>query len=60
MKQGLNKYGHKNVTYIKDPITLAKSILPNINSGDLIICLGAGTITKIANNLEQDLKNEYK
>ena len=60
LKKGLNKYGHKNVTYIKEPITLAKSILPNINSGDLIICLGAGTITKIANNLEQDLKNEYK
>ena len=60
LRQGLNKYGHKNVSYIKDPITLAKSILPIINSGDLIICLGAGTITKIANNLEQDLKNECK
>ena len=27
---------------------------------DLIICLGAGSITKIANSLEEELKNEVK
>ena len=60
LEKGLTKYGHKNITYINNPLLLAKSILHNIEPGDLIICLGAGTITKIANNLEQDLKNEYK
>ena len=33
---------------------LLKLIQPN----DLVICLGAGSITKIANTLEEELKNE--
>ena len=60
LEEGLTKYGHKNVTYVKDSRILAKYLLPQINSGDLIICLGAGTITKIARSLEQELKNECR
>ena len=58
LEKGLTKYGHKNVLYIKDQNLLAKKILNIIKPDDLIICLGAGSITKIANNLEEKLKNE--
>ena len=58
LEKGLSKYGHKNVLYIKNQNLLAKKLLNIIKPDDLIICLGAGSITKIANNLEEELKNE--
>jgi UDP-N-acetylmuramate--alanine ligase len=60
LEKGLTKYGHKNVLYIKDQNLLAKKLLNIIKPNDLIICLGAGSITKIANNLEEKLKNENR
>ena len=58
LERGLANYGHKNVIYIKDQNLLTKKLIKLINPNDLIICLGAGSITNIANNLEKDLKNE--
>ena len=58
LEKGLTNYGHKNVLYIKDQNLLAKNLLNIIQPNDLIICLGAGSITKIANSLEEELKNE--
>ena len=58
LENGLTNYGHKNVLYMKDKNLLAKKLIKLIQPNDLIICLGAGSITKIANNLEEELKNE--
>ena len=60
LESGLTNYGHKNVLYIKNKKHLTKTLLKLIQPNDLIICLGAGSITKIANNLEEELKNEEK
>ena len=60
LESGLTNYGHKNVLYIKDKNHLTKTLLKLIQPNDLIICLGAGSITKIANNLEEELKNEER
>ena len=60
LEKGLADYGHKNVLYIQNQNLLAKNLLKLIQPNDLIICLGAGSITKIANNLEEVLKNEDK
>ena len=60
LEKGLADYGHKNVLYIQNQNQLAKNLLKLIQPGDLIICLGAGSITKIANSLEEELKNEDK
>ena len=60
LQNGLSMYGHKNVAYIKDQKTLIKTLLKIVKPDDLIICLGAGSITKIANKLEKDLNNEHK
>jgi len=58
LEKGLADYGHKNVLYIQNQNLLAKNLLKLIQPNDLIICLGAGSITKIANSLEEELKNE--
>ena len=60
LEKGLADYGHKNVLYIQNQNLLAKNLLQLIQPNDLIICLGAGSITKIANSLEKELKNEDK
>ena len=54
----MTNYGHKNVFYVKDQNQLAKTLIKIVKPNDLIICLGAGSITKIANTLEEELKNE--
>ena len=60
LEKGLADYGHKNVLYLQNQNLLAKNLLQIIQPNDLIICLGAGSITKIANSLEEELKNEDK
>ena len=57
LKNGLLKYGHKNVSYIESKKALIREILKIISPNDIIICLGAGSITKIANTLEKELHN---
>ena len=60
LEVGLSNYGHKNVLYIKDQKTLVKTLLKLAKPNDLIICLGAGSITKIANKLEDNLDYECR
>ena len=57
LKNGLLKYGHKNVSYIESKRALIRETLKIISPNDIIICLGAGSITKIANTLEKELHN---
>ncbi len=57
LKNGLLKYGHKNVSYIESKKALIRETLKIISPHDIIICLGAGSITKIANTLEKELHN---
>ena len=57
VKKGLLKYGHKNVSYIESKKALIRETLKIISPHDIIICLGAGSITKIANTLEKELHN---
>ena len=57
LKNGLLKYGHKNVSYIESKKALIIETLKIISPHDIIICLGAGSITKIANTLEKELHN---
>ena len=48
---------HKNVKYIDGDIELAsKKIYPLLNKNDIVITLGAGTITKVGNLIEQNFK----
>ncbi|MBI3452682.1 MAG: UDP-N-acetylmuramate--L-alanine ligase [Rhodospirillales bacterium] len=52
---GLRAHGHRKVTPLADPKDLATTVLELARPGDLVVCLGAGSITNWANALPQDL-----
>ena len=54
--QGLRLRGHRNVHTIDGGNDLATTVAPLVGEGDLIVCLGAGTITAWANALPDQLK----
>jgi UDP-N-acetylmuramate--alanine ligase len=51
----MKKAGHANVTALEKPEDLAALIHARANPGDLVICLGAGSITHWANALPAEL-----
>src|ERR1700726_1488168 len=52
---GLIEHGHRNVRPLADPGELAPMIRELGRPGDMVVCLGAGSITGWANNLPADL-----
>ena len=52
---GVRARGHRNVHTLDDPADLAALIAQLADSGDLVVCLGAGTITNWANALPAEL-----
>ncbi len=48
---GIIKAGNKNVIKLNDKSELPKIIKSNSKSGDIVVCVGAGTITNWANEL---------
>ncbi len=53
--QGLKLRGHRHVHPIEGGEDLAETVAPLVQQGDLIVCLGAGTITQWANALPEQL-----
>lgn len=54
---GLRAHGHPSVAGLDDPKDLAGLVLEVASPGDVVLCLGAGTITKWAEALPQALEN---
>ena len=54
--QGLRTRGHRQVTALDDPSDLAGLIHDVATAGDLVICLGAGSITGWAHELPDGLQ----
>jgi UDP-N-acetylmuramate--alanine ligase len=52
---GLRAHGHRHVVALPAPEDLAATLGPLTGSGDLIVCLGAGTITRWAQALPGEL-----
>jgi UDP-N-acetylmuramate--alanine ligase len=52
---GLIEHGHRNVRPLADPDELAPMIRELARPGDMVVCLGAGSITGWANRLPEDL-----
>ena len=48
---GLKRRGHRSAATIADADGLAKALAETIREGDLVVCLGAGDITKWAAGL---------
>ena len=53
--EGLRALGHRSVTALPGPEALAAEVSQLASSGDIIMCLGAGTITAWAAALPQEL-----
>jgi len=53
--EGLRHHGHRSVHALEGPEALPGLIDELAASGDLVVCLGAGTITQWANALPEDL-----
>ena len=53
--RGLNEFGHLNAMILENKDRLADMIYEHAEKGDLVICLGAGTITNWAAELPEQL-----
>lgn len=56
---GLQNHGHKNALTLNSEKDLASILKPIAQPGDVVICLGAGSITKWAYDLPQQLEQEF-
>jgi UDP-N-acetylmuramate--alanine ligase len=52
---GLRARGHRHVVALDDPADLAGIIADSTGPGDMVVCLGAGSITNWANALPAEL-----
>jgi UDP-N-acetylmuramate--alanine ligase len=52
---GLIEHGHRNVHSLPDPSELASIVSELTRSGDMVVCLGAGSISSWANSLPGEL-----
>ncbi|WP_199554533.1 UDP-N-acetylmuramate--L-alanine ligase [Sandaracinobacteroides hominis] len=57
LAEALKRSGHRQVLTISGEGELASTIAPLLGAGDMVICLGAGDITKWASHLAADLAN---
>ena len=55
--EGLRHHGHRTVQALEAPRALAGLINELAENGDIIVCLGAGTITQWANSLPDELRH---
>ena len=53
--EGLRTHGHRSVEALLDPDALPEMVSRLTNAGDLVVCLGAGTISNWANDLPDAL-----
>ncbi len=55
--EGLRRNGHRHAEPLKSPDTLANQIRDLVSRGDMVVCLGAGSITSWAQALPKDLSS---
>lgn len=56
LTDNIRKYGHKNVTYLGDVATAAGKVVENLQPGDLVITLGAGSVTRLSDEILEQLR----
>ncbi len=56
LTENIKKFGHKNTTYIGDIETAAEKVCSYLQAGDLVITLGAGTVTRLSDEILDRLK----
>ena len=56
LTENVRKFGHKNVSYIGDIETAAAKVCSVLHRGDLVITLGAGSITGLSDEILASIK----
>jgi UDP-N-acetylmuramate--alanine ligase len=56
LTENIKQYGHKNAQYIGDVKDAADKVLPFLQEHDLVITLGAGSITRLSDEIVEKLK----
>lgn len=56
LTENIKRYGHKNANYIGDIDKAADAVVPNLLPGDLVITLGAGTVTRLSDEILEKIK----
>ncbi len=59
LTQKIKEFGHKNVTYIGEIETAAAKVAENLQAGDLVITLGAGSITRLSDEILEKLEARH-
>ena len=57
LTENIKKFGHKNVTFIGDIDSAAEKVCAELHPGDLVITLGAGTVTRLSDEIVERLKS---
>ena len=57
LTENIKKFGHKNANYIGDIETAAAKVCENLQEGDLVITLGAGSVTRLSDEILSKLQN---
>ena len=58
LTENIRKYGHKNANYIGDVDTAAAKVSENLQPGDLVITLGAGSVTRLSDEILEHLRGK--
>ena len=56
LTENIKKYGHKNAQYIGDIDFAAENVIENLRENDLVITLGAGTVTRLSDEILDNLR----
>ena len=58
LTENIKRYGHKNAQYIGSLEAAAERVLPQLQEGDLVVTLGAGTITRLSDEILEKLNGK--
>ncbi len=57
LTEKMRQFGHKNVNYVGSIDQALEQVLPHLREGDLVITLGAGSVTKLSDQILEALRN---
>jgi UDP-N-acetylmuramate--alanine ligase len=58
LTDNIRRYGHKDATYIGDIDGAAAKVCPRLQAGDLVITLGAGSVTRLSDEILEQLRGK--
>jgi UDP-N-acetylmuramate--alanine ligase len=57
LTENIKRYGHKDVAYLGEIESATETVCAELRPGDLVITLGAGSITRLSDEIIECLKN---